>query len=109
VKIEYVTTFLRKSGVLYSGALVRKNKSFYPNRKLVMGISILNKHYRVWAIPVRYEGPDGDHAIIEQDFVTIEDAVDYFQDFMRESCKDVRDITLKCKFKLRIYPLLNIK
>lgn len=94
---------------MYSGALVRKIKSFYPNRKLVMGISILNKHYRVWAIPVRYEGPDGDLAIIEQDFVTIEDAVDYFQDFMRESCKDVRDITLKCKFNLRIYPLLNIK
>jgi hypothetical protein len=105
VKIECVTTFLKKSGVLYSGALVRKIKSFYPNRKLVMGISILNKHYRVWAIPVRYEGPNPDLAIIEQDFDAIEDAVDYFQDFMRETCKDVRDITLKCKFNLRIYPL----
>jgi hypothetical protein len=107
VKIEYVTTVLKASGVLYAGALVRKIKSFYPNRKLVMGISILDQLYRVWAIPIRYEGPDADLAIIEQDFDAIEDAVDYFQDFMRESCKDVRDITLKCKFNLRIYRLQN--
>jgi len=107
MKIEYVTTVLKKSGVLFSGALVREIKSFFPNRKLVMGISILNQKYRVWAIPIRYEGPDADMAIIEHDFDAIEDSVDHFQDFMRECCKDVRDITLKCKFNLRIYPLLN--
>lgn len=102
-----VLTVIQESYILYSGTLVRKINSFYPGRKIVMGISFNDGLFRVWAIPVRYASPDPNINIIEHDFESIDDTVDYFMEFKRDSCKDTVDIKKIGKLTLKTYPQPN--
>jgi len=102
-----IVKVLNESYLLYSGTLRRKIKSFYPNRKIVMGVSIRDHQFWIWAIPFHYEGPNDQVYILEQECKNIDDAVSYFLDFMRDSCKDVKDIKDKGKIILRTYPQPN--
>jgi len=72
-----------------------------------MGVSIQNHQFWIWAIPVHYEGPGDKVYIIEQGCKNIDEAVDYFQEFLRDSCKNVKDIKHKGKIILKTYPQPN--
>jgi len=104
---DEIVKVLNESYIMYSGTLRRKINSFYTNRKIVMGVSIQNHQFWIWAIPVHYEGPNDRVYIIEQGCNNFDEAVNYFQDFMRDSCKDVIDIKHKGKIILRTYPQTN--
>ena len=105
--IDEIAKTIKENYVLYSGALRRKIGSFYPHRKIVMGVSIQNHRFWIWAMPVHYEGPNDKVFLIDQSYENIDDAVSYFLDFMRDSCKDVKEIEHKSKIILRTYPQPN--
>jgi len=92
---------IRESKILYSGVLARKVRLFFPGRQIVMGISIHDHQYKIWAIPKRYKGEDADIAVFEGDFKDLEEAVDSFLEFMQGSCKNAKDITLQYKIILK--------
>jgi len=102
-----ISEVMKESNVLFSGALKRRINSYYPNRHLMMGIAVHDPVYRVWALPMRYDGPDANLEVVLKDFQTMEEAVDYFMDFMRDSCKDVVEISQQNKVILKTYLFPN--